>query len=150
MNLEVDAKHRDSHREPAEVVFAGPEHAAAVVSALDRSPMRGDPPGDLVGGGVERDSRLVAMRGRGDALLDVGGGIPGRQRSRLEPTTGRGGARKAVDTEGAPVLPAAIPGSQVPPATDVDERVRLDLATAVGAIATAIGEAKALAVAARG
>ena len=62
--------------------------------------------------------------------------------------SGRRGPVEAVDAECPPVLAAAVPGDQVPAAAEVDERVRLDLAARVGAVAASVGEAKALGVAA--
>src|SRR5207302_9555772 len=45
-----------------------------------------------------------------------------------------------------PVVAVQIPGKQIPAAAVVDERVGLDLAAAVGAVAASIAEAKALGV----
>jgi hypothetical protein len=56
---------------------------------------------------------------------------------------------EAVDTECPPRVAATVPRDQVPAAAVIDERVRLDLAAAVDALAAAIVEAEALGVAAR-
>ena len=82
--------------------------------------------------------------------LDEGGRVLGRQLARREAHAGRGRPRQPVDAEGAPVLAAAVPGDEVPAAAEVHERVRLDLAAAVGAVAASVGEAQALGVAAGG
>src|SRR4051812_19473453 len=150
VDLEVDAEHRDPQREPGDVVVAGTELAAARVSRLDRPPVRRDAGGDPVGGGVQGDSGLVAVRRARDLLLDVGGRIRGRQGARCEPGAARRRTREAVDAEDAPVLATTVPGDEVPAAAEVDEGVRLDLTAAVGAVAARVGEAKALAVAAPG
>ena len=103
-DLEVDAEHRDPQREPTEVVVAGSKLAAARVSFLDRPPVRGDAAGDLVGGSVERDSGLVAVRRPSEAPLHVGGRVGGRKRARREPGAARRRTREPIDAEGAPVL----------------------------------------------
>ena len=51
--------------------------------------------------------------------------------------------------ERAPVLAAAIPGDEVPAPPEVDQRVRLDVAARLGAVAAAVREPHALGVAAR-
>ncbi len=53
------------------------------------------------------------------------------------------GLAQPVDPKGAPVLATTIPGDQIPAPAAVDERVRLDLAVALGAISPAVAEAKA-------
>src|SRR5919202_2549136 len=148
VHLEVDPEHRDPQRQPSEVVVARPVLASLRVDRLDRAPVGRDSPRDLLGGGVQPDHRLEAVRRPGDALLHVGGRVFGRQLARREADTGRGGSLYAVDAEGAPVVAGTVPGDEVPPAAVVDERVWLDLASAAHAIAAPGGEAEALGVAA--
>src|SRR5918995_270241 len=89
VQLEVDAEHRNPHGEPAEVVVAGPVLAAVRVDRLDRAPMRGHPPRDLVGGGG--DGGAPPSTGRG-----LGGCACGRGRGRRTGCTrGRGRPRRS-------------------------------------------------------
>ena len=97
---------------------------------------------------VQGDQRLEPVRRPGDALLDVGGRILRRQPAPHEAHAGRRRFGQAVDAEGPPVVAAAIPRDEIPAAAMVDERVGLDLAAAVGAVAASVAEAKALGVAA--
>jgi len=146
--IEVDSEHRDPQREPAQVVVPGPELAPVRVDRFDASHVGGDPLSDLVGGDVERHARLVVVGPLDDALLDVRGGVLRRQPSLREAHAGRGRPGQAVEAEGSPVLAAPVPGDQVPAAAEVHERVGLDLAAALGAVAAPVGEADALEVAA--
>src|SRR5688572_7212122 len=150
MHLEVDTEDRDSPREPTEVVVTRSELAGGCVLRLDRPPVRGDMAGEMLGRGVKRDSGLVARRRPGDALLDIRDRIASREDARREPEAARRRTREPIDAEGAPVLAAAVPGDEVPAATEVHEGVRLDLAAAVGALTASVGEAEALGVAAGG
>ena len=134
----------------SEVVVGDPVLAALLVDRRRALRQVRQPALELVGRGVHGDARLVAAGGAREALLDVGGGVLGRQRARREAHAGRRGPLEPVDAERPPVLAAAVPGDQVPAAAAVDERVRLDLAAAGGAVAAAVGEAQALAVAAGG
>ena len=103
---------------------------------------------DLLRRSVQSDERFESVRRARDALLDVSTRIFGRQPARHEAHAGRRRFGKTVDAEGPPVIAAAIPSDEIPAAAVVDERVGLDLAAAVGAIAASVAEAKALRVAA--
>ena len=114
----------------------------------DRAPVARDAAGDLVGRRVQRQPCLVSVGRAADALLDVGGGVLGGQPARREAGPHRRRPFEAVDPERPPVPAALVPGDEVPAPAVVDDRVRLDLAPAVGAVAAAIREAQALGVAA--
>ena len=119
-------------------------------SALDGAPVRGDAAGDRVERRVQRDHRLEAVRGVGDALGHVGAGVLRRQCALREAHARGGRPREAIEPERAPVLAPSVPRDQVPAPTVVDERVGLDLAAAGGAVPAAVAEADELEVAARG
>src|SRR5918994_1730354 len=109
VQLEVDAEHRNPHGEPAEVVVAGPVLAAVRVDRLDRAPMRGHPPRDLVGGGVHGEARLEAVRRLGDALPHIRRRVPRRQSPWRESHGRRGRILQPVEPERAPILGAGGP-----------------------------------------
>jgi hypothetical protein len=129
-------------------VVAGTVLAAVRIDRLERSPVGRYAARHLIRGRVHGDARVEAARGAGDAALDVGGRVLRRQLARREPRPGRRRPVEPVDAECPPVVAAAIPCHEIPATPQVDERVRLDLAARVAAVATAIVEAKALGVAA--
>jgi hypothetical protein len=150
VHVDLRAEHRHAQGEPFEVVVGGPVLAAPLVDRRQRAAEVGEPGGELAGRRVDGDARLEAADGAGEALLDEGDGVGGRQRPGREPHAGRGRGVQPVHAERAPVGAAAVPGDEVPPAPEVHERVGLDLAAARGAVAAAVGEPEALGVAAGG
>src|SRR5450755_2433268 len=78
-------------------------------------PRRTDAPDDV--------GRRVVVR-----ELALGESAPGVVRLQADP----------IDPEGAPRLSAGVPGDEVPASSGIDEPVRLDVATALGAVVTSI------------
>src|SRR5436305_4974334 len=99
---------------------------------------------------MERDLRLEAVRRGTDALLDVRGRVLRRQGRLGEAATRRRRAGEAIQAKRAPARATAVPRDQVPAASAVDQRVRLDLPAACDPVATPIRETEALEVTAGG
>lgn len=148
VDVEVGIEHGDAKREPVEVVVAGAVLASLAIDRLDAPPGDGDAPAHRLGRGVDRHPRLVPVGRRGDALRDVRRGVLRGRLARSEARTSRGRPRQAIDPKGPPVAATAVPGQEVPPPAEVDERVRLDLAATLRAVAAAVEKAQTLGVAA--
>ena len=110
VHLEVDAEHRDSQCEPAEIVIARPVLAPVRAPRLDRAPVGGDAAADLPRGGVKSDSCLEPVGRPADALFNVCDRILGGQLALAEADAGRHRFAQAVDSKRPPVLAATIPG----------------------------------------
>src|SRR5690606_7311147 len=72
------------------------------------------------------------------------------QLPRLDADAGERRLGDPVGAERPPAVAPAVPGDEVPARPGVDERVRLDVAPALGVVAGAVEEADPLAVAAGG
>jgi hypothetical protein len=130
VDVDVGAEQDDTEGEPFEVVVRCPVLAAVRVDRRQRSAEEGKPSLEVGGGGVHGDAGLEAAERAREALLDVGGGVLGRQRAGGEPRPGRRRPVDAIDAERAPVLAPAVPGDQVP-VTDARAAVRSPTAMAI-------------------
>src|SRR5579875_1659874 len=137
MGFKGDAEHQQAQRKPADVIIDDAQPAARLVDLLERRG-RGTPEPSL-------DLRRwrVQSQYRSEASLHTG------QRARHERRGVACGlrARGAIDPEGPPVTAREVPSDQVPAAPVVDERVRLDVARALRAVAADVVKAQALAIA---
>ena len=117
----VDAEHRDPHRQPRELIVTRPELAAVRVDRGDRAPVGRDAArrSPRPRRGPSRALRSGSVRR--DALLDVDGRVLRRQLRGTKRTPAWLGFGQAVETERPPVLAIAVPGDEVPTASEVDD-----------------------------
>jgi hypothetical protein len=146
-DLELFADDTEGHHRPRQRVRIHAQKTAQVVELLDGSPPP-DAGHDDLRGSVHRHLHVVSVREVPNSGPDEIGRVAGRKFAWGETSARAVGIRQTVEAEAPPIVTGEVPGDQIPPATEEDQPMWIDVAHGSFVIASGVRELQTLRIAA--